>query len=78
MTNFIISEFNAQTQELTTREMTDEEQAQYLIDCERVAQFEAAEKERQAEADTAKLAVETKLAALGLDMDTIKAIAKLG
>jgi hypothetical protein len=78
MTNFIISEFNAQTQELTTREMTNEEQAQYLIDCERAAQLEAAEKERQAEADAAKAVVETKLAALGLDVDTIKAIAKLG
>ena len=75
MTNFIISEFNVQTQELTTREMTDEEQAQYLIDCERVAQIEAAEKERQEEADAqaaAKAAAKAELlATLNLSQETL-------
>ena len=66
------------TQEITVREMTDEEYTQYLIDKEadeaRIAEATA----KQAERDAAKAAVEAKLAALGLDLDTVKLIAKLG
>jgi hypothetical protein len=61
-----------------TREMNDEEYAQYIID---KAAFEAQEAERlakQEEIDAAKAAVEEKLATLGLDLETVKLIAKLG
>lgn len=72
-----ICEFNAETQEEIMREMNDEEYAQHLKD---KADWEAREAERLAkeqEAAAAKAAVEAKLAALGLDLDTVKAIAKL-
>lgn len=60
-----------------TREMNDQEYAKYLED---KAIFDAKEAERIAreqETAVAKAAVETKLAALGLDLETIKTIAKL-
>lgn len=66
------------TQEEIIREMNDVEYAQHLIDKAadeaRIAETVA----KQAEIDAAKAAVEAKLAALGLDLDTVKAIAKLG
>jgi hypothetical protein len=67
-----------QTGESIIREMNDEEYSQYLAD---QAAWEAQEAERlakQAEVDAAKAAVHEKLAALGLDMETVKLIAKLG
>lgn len=69
---------NAQTQEEIIREMNDEEYAQYLLD---VAESEKQMAERLAkeqELAAVKAAVEAKLVALGLDLDTVKAIAKLG
>jgi hypothetical protein len=77
-----IIHFDGVTGEETVREMTDSEYAQHLIDVEenKIMSAEQAAKyaAEKAELDAAKAAVETKLAELGLDMDTIKAIAKLG
>lgn len=77
MSKPMVCEFNVATQEEIYREMTDEEYAQFLLDKEaddaRIAEAAA----KKAEEDAAKAAVETKLAALGLDLDTVKAIAKL-
>lgn len=73
--------YNADTGEDIVREMNDEEYAQYLIDKENLeiekAERQAKEQAEQAERDAAKAAVEAKLAALGLDLETIKTIAKL-
>lgn len=60
------------------REMNDEEYAQHLKD-KAIADTEEAErlaKEQQEAA--AKAAVEAKLTALGLDLETVKLLAKLG
>jgi hypothetical protein len=69
---------NAETQEQIIREMNDEEYSQYLIDQEAAESRAAEAAAKQAEIDAAKAAVEAKLADLGLDLETIKLIAKLG
>lgn len=77
MTRPLIVEFNLETQKEITREMNDEEYAQHLLDLEEDKKREAEHLAKEQEAAAAKAAVEAKLAALGLDLDTVKAIAKL-
>lgn len=72
-----ITIFDAVTKEEIVREMNDEEYAQYLIDVEQSQKAEAERLIKEQEATVAKAAIEAKLAALGLDLDTVKAIAKL-
>lgn len=74
----MVCEFNVGTQEEIYREMTDEEYTQYLIDKEADEASIAKATAKKAEEDAAKAAVEAKLADLGLDLETIKLIAKLG
>lgn len=78
MTRPIITIIDGVTQEQVHREMNDEEYAQHLIDVEAGKVRLAKELAEQTERDAAKAAVEAKLAALGLDLDTVKTIAKLG
>lgn len=60
------------------REMNDEEYAQYLKD-KAIADAEEAERlAKEQEEAAAKAAVEAKLASLGLDLETVKLLAKLG
>lgn len=73
-----VSIFDMETKETIVREMTDEEYAQHLLDKEKAEKEEAIYQEKLAEEAAAKAAVEAKLAALGLDIETVKAIAKLG
>lgn len=78
MSKPIIEIFDVITEQKHTREMNDEEYAQYLIDKEADQIRAAEEAAKQAEVDAAKTAIEAKLAALGLDLETVKLIAKLG
>ncbi len=74
----LITIYDLETQETITRELTDEEYAQALKDKADAEAEQAAKLLKEQEAEAAKAAVEAKLAALGLDLDTVKAIAKLG
>lgn len=78
MTKPMIAIFDVQTQQETIREMNDEEYAQHLKDKVRWDSEETERLAKEQQAAAAKAAVEAKLAALGLDLDTVKAIAKLG
>lgn len=77
MTRPVISIIDVSTQEETIREMNDDEYAQHLVRLEEIKKEEAEHLAKEQEAAAAKAAVEAKLAALGLDLDTVKAIAKL-
>ena len=66
-----ISIYDHLTGETIVREMTDEEQAQF--DAE-IAALEATRLVAEAEAKAKKEATETKLAALGLTADDLKAL----
>jgi sulfur relay (sulfurtransferase) DsrC/TusE family protein len=73
----IIDIFDAETKEMISREMNDEEYSQYLIDS---AEWEAQRAERlakQAEIDAAKAAIHEKLAELGITPELIEVIKKL-
>lgn len=61
---------NIQTGEITTRDMTADELAQY----EKDKLTREAEKQLAADKAAAKAAAEAKLAALGLDADDLKAL----
>jgi len=71
MANQMIQIHNATTDEITVREMTDEEQANFdAANAQSIAQAE----ENKAAAKAAKEAAEAKLAALGLTADDLKAL----
>ena len=74
MTKLNASEFDVLTNELSVRELTEEEiaalEAKAIAKAERIA---AAEAEAEAKA-AKKVAAEAKLAALGLDADDLKAL----
>lgn len=78
MTRPVVHIYDAITQEEIIREMNDEEYAQHLVDKKAWEQEKVKIEAEQAERDAIKAALEAKLAALGLDLDTVKAIAKLG
>jgi len=71
----MVSELNVTTQEQITREMNDEEYAQWLLDKEATDILLAEEETKRLEKEAAKAAINSKLEALGLDLDTINAIA---
>jgi hypothetical protein len=70
MPKYMISETNALTNETIVREMTDEEIAQ--IELDKLAQKAIADE--KAVQETAKTAAQTKLTALGLTIDDLKAL----
>jgi hypothetical protein len=77
MTRPIINIFNAETQEGITREMNDEEYAQYLVDKQN-AEIEQAELDaKKAEEDAAKAVLHEKLAEMGITPELIEVIKKL-
>jgi hypothetical protein len=65
-----VTHHNLEINKIETREMNTAEFAQWEID---KADFEA-QKKAEAEAEAAKLAAQTKLAALGLTADDLKAL----
>lgn len=81
MEDFKVVEFDVATGEEVLRDSTPEE-IEYALTLRKEAEAEAlrVEQEKQAELEkqeAAKAAVSAKLAALGLDLETIQAIAKL-
>jgi len=77
MTRPVISIIDVSTQEETIREMNDDEYAQHLLSLEEIKKEEAERLAKEQEAEAAKAAVEAKLASLGLDLETVKLLAKL-
>lgn len=77
MSKPIVTEFNAETQETISREMTDEEYSQYLIDKEFFDARATEAAAKQAEIDAAKAAVHEKLSELGITPELIEVIKKL-
>ena len=70
MTRPLVTIHNLETNEISSREMTDDEFDQWQADeSQAQAQLEAKNK-----AALAKAAAEAKLAALGLDIDDLKAL----
>jgi hypothetical protein len=70
MTKPMITIHNAATGEIIEREMTSEELAQLAIDQTNLQ----AQKQAEAQTETAKAAATAKLAALGLTADDLKAL----
>lgn len=77
MSKPIIEIFDVITEQKHTREMNDEEYAQYLIDKETAETRAAEETAKQAEIDAAKVAVHEKLSELGITPELIEVIKKL-
>jgi hypothetical protein len=77
MSNPIVTEFNVETQETISREMTDEEYSQYLVDKEFFDARAAEQAAIKAEKDAAKAAVHEKLSEMGITPELIEVIKKL-
>lgn len=78
MSRPIIKIIDVSAKEDIVREMNDEEYEQHLKDMAASEKALLEQQAKEAEKEAAKAAVEAKLAALGLDMETVKLIAKLG
>jgi hypothetical protein len=70
MTNKMMTEYDNTTKETTTREMTNQEQAQH----EAILESSRQKLEQVASDAAAKTTAQTKLAALGLTADDLKAL----
>ena len=69
-----ITEHNAETGEIITRPMTDEEVANHQRQVQIRIDYLAKQESENAQAETKKAAAEAKLAALGLTADDLKAL----
>jgi len=70
----IVKIHNTETNEVIDREMTDEEYSEFLIVEARIDAEIAEQEQVKAEAEAKKAAAETKLAALGLTAEDLKAL----
>lgn len=76
MTKPLVYEFNVTTQEELTREMTDAEYEQHLLDVAETEELKAKQVETDAAAEAKKAAKAQALAALGLSQEVVNLLAE--